>query len=568
MALTRSKSAVLFAPSDRVRQTRGGTTCCVPGCFNNTVEDNKSIQFYSFPTQLKRRILWLERIGRPQWVPSSQHVVCGNHFVGRNMTSASGAVQSPTVFPRFRSTRGPSRGSSSPVTASRGRGRGRGRGGAGSQRGHGTAMHHHRKSRLPTTVQASQPAESDLEKYTSLAYNIVAGFALRTSSLKSSMSALEAAARICDVDHSYSQPRRAKELPDAQEIMIDGVPRTCYKLAVLPEWQARLFSTKLYHRQGISGQPSNLVNGGALHMQLPSHICHYLPTTAFLSRLKPQTDKRVHLVSSDGNSAAVVSSSDGCNNMSAVDSNLTSDSPAAGGGDTLQVRPRLEGALISPPGVECDVSINSKLTPENASPPQLPSVGHTSQADKPQEIITGTGPVTVASSTGAMSKSPTGDFPSAGRLGTAVLSTLSKSNGVDSSTKIEQPEIISPIASSYSRVAAGASLTSPSRQETADEDSSQSPASPDTRQSLSTSTQNPDHASNLFATSANIAAPARGLVLSIVEEEEEEGIFPMSSQRGAASPSSPGGCEDLKAESNTGLDLSDFIYRVFGSSNN
>ena len=89
----------LFAPHRRKRQTVGGTTCCVPGCYNNTKEDAQRMSFYQIPLQGSVRKVWLNRIGRaPAFRPRnrSQAVVCGNHFVGRRKSKLHPV---PSVFP-------------------------------------------------------------------------------------------------------------------------------------------------------------------------------------------------------------------------------------------------------------------------------------------------------------------------------------------------------------------------------------------------------------------------------------------------------------------------------------
>ena len=73
----------LFAKRFRSRRTRGGTTCCVPGCYNNSKEDAGRVSFYRFPLDRAGRLLWLARIGRDRkWRPSVYSRVCGSHFVG------------------------------------------------------------------------------------------------------------------------------------------------------------------------------------------------------------------------------------------------------------------------------------------------------------------------------------------------------------------------------------------------------------------------------------------------------------------------------------------------------
>ena len=86
----------LFASAGRRRSTRGGETCCVPNCYNNTRED-RGLTFYTFPRDSSKRDVWIQAIRRPiLWKPSTYHKVCANHFVGGRKTEQ---VSCPTVFP-------------------------------------------------------------------------------------------------------------------------------------------------------------------------------------------------------------------------------------------------------------------------------------------------------------------------------------------------------------------------------------------------------------------------------------------------------------------------------------
>ena len=87
----------LFALAGRVRRTKGGTSCCVPGCYNNNKEDSQTVSFHQFPTDRATSRLWTTRIGRPaDWRPLSSHRICGNHFHGR---MKSREHPNPTIFP-------------------------------------------------------------------------------------------------------------------------------------------------------------------------------------------------------------------------------------------------------------------------------------------------------------------------------------------------------------------------------------------------------------------------------------------------------------------------------------
>ncbi|XP_077550799.1 THAP domain-containing protein 11-like [Haemaphysalis longicornis] len=78
-----------------------GFTCCVPGCYNNSVK-HKGIRFHVFPKDPKLREEWVQMINRvgqsgkfSKFVPTTGHKVCGEHFeVGRKPYM----VRVPTIF--------------------------------------------------------------------------------------------------------------------------------------------------------------------------------------------------------------------------------------------------------------------------------------------------------------------------------------------------------------------------------------------------------------------------------------------------------------------------------------
>ena len=67
-------------------KTRGGYTCCVPGCYNNN-KKNKDLHFYRFPQgqskekqQLRKKQILL--VSRKNFKPSPHHRVCSAHLPG------------------------------------------------------------------------------------------------------------------------------------------------------------------------------------------------------------------------------------------------------------------------------------------------------------------------------------------------------------------------------------------------------------------------------------------------------------------------------------------------------
>ena len=84
------------------RTVVGGFTCCVPGCFSNSVRDT-GLSFYSIPNgkskekqDLRRR--WLFMISRQNFDnPGIGHRVCSKHFVGGRKTYMNNV---PTIVPK------------------------------------------------------------------------------------------------------------------------------------------------------------------------------------------------------------------------------------------------------------------------------------------------------------------------------------------------------------------------------------------------------------------------------------------------------------------------------------
>ena len=57
----------------------GGFICCVRLCYNNS-KRNKDLSFYVIPKDNKLRKIWLSKISRKNFTPTSGHRVCSAHF--------------------------------------------------------------------------------------------------------------------------------------------------------------------------------------------------------------------------------------------------------------------------------------------------------------------------------------------------------------------------------------------------------------------------------------------------------------------------------------------------------
>eukprot|EP00794_Sanderia_malayensis_P005136 gene5136-biopygen4188 len=78
------------------KNSGGGITCCVPLCYNNS-KRNKELQFYVIPKDAVLRKKWLAMISRKNFVPSTSHRVCSDHFEGGKKTYMNNI---PTVVPK------------------------------------------------------------------------------------------------------------------------------------------------------------------------------------------------------------------------------------------------------------------------------------------------------------------------------------------------------------------------------------------------------------------------------------------------------------------------------------
>ena len=78
--------------------TRGGFTCCVPLCYNNSKDNDKSLSFYVIPKDPELRKKWLHMISRKNFKPTSGHRVCSEHFVGGKKTYDNNV---PTIVPKI-----------------------------------------------------------------------------------------------------------------------------------------------------------------------------------------------------------------------------------------------------------------------------------------------------------------------------------------------------------------------------------------------------------------------------------------------------------------------------------
>ncbi|XP_056133917.1 THAP domain-containing protein 1-like [Lampris incognitus] len=71
--------------------------CCAVGC-NNSRQRNPRLQFHSVPKELDRRNKWLASIRRDRWQPTSNSILCCQHFTGRKNDNPMSPDYVPSLF--------------------------------------------------------------------------------------------------------------------------------------------------------------------------------------------------------------------------------------------------------------------------------------------------------------------------------------------------------------------------------------------------------------------------------------------------------------------------------------
>ena len=77
-------------------QKKGGFTCCVPLCLNNS-QDNKGLSFHVIPKEPVLSKMWLHMTCRENFNPTFGHHVGSEHFVDREKTYENNV---PTIVPK------------------------------------------------------------------------------------------------------------------------------------------------------------------------------------------------------------------------------------------------------------------------------------------------------------------------------------------------------------------------------------------------------------------------------------------------------------------------------------
>ena len=90
-----AQSILVVVVTQSKMASRGGFTCCVTSCFSNA-KRNRELSFYGFSKDKNLRKVWLQKISRKGFKPTTGHRVCSQHFVGDQKTYMNNV---PTIFP-------------------------------------------------------------------------------------------------------------------------------------------------------------------------------------------------------------------------------------------------------------------------------------------------------------------------------------------------------------------------------------------------------------------------------------------------------------------------------------
>ena len=90
-----TQSILVVVVTQSKMASRGGFTCCVTSCFSNA-KRNRELSFYGFSKDKNLRKVWLQKISRKGFKPTTGHRVCSQHFVGDQKTYMNNV---PTIFP-------------------------------------------------------------------------------------------------------------------------------------------------------------------------------------------------------------------------------------------------------------------------------------------------------------------------------------------------------------------------------------------------------------------------------------------------------------------------------------
>ena len=93
-----STSTGLLDGNSLKKASRGGYTCCVPGCYNNTKENNRELSFHKFPREKLTRDKLINAIKRKDFIPTDHHRVCSQRFKGGGK---SDSCDIPTISVEF-----------------------------------------------------------------------------------------------------------------------------------------------------------------------------------------------------------------------------------------------------------------------------------------------------------------------------------------------------------------------------------------------------------------------------------------------------------------------------------
>ena len=80
-------------------------SCCAPGCENRWFKGT-ALSFYRFPSDQKKRAMWVAAVKRERWEPTEHSWLCSAHFVsGSKSKDPLCPDYVPSIFSHVRSPR-------------------------------------------------------------------------------------------------------------------------------------------------------------------------------------------------------------------------------------------------------------------------------------------------------------------------------------------------------------------------------------------------------------------------------------------------------------------------------
>ena len=96
-------SAILSCKEFHCEHSTMVKSCCAPGCENRWFKGT-ALSFYRFPSDQKKRAMWVAAVKRERWEPTEHSWLCSAHFVsGSKSKDPLSPDYVPSIFSHVRS---------------------------------------------------------------------------------------------------------------------------------------------------------------------------------------------------------------------------------------------------------------------------------------------------------------------------------------------------------------------------------------------------------------------------------------------------------------------------------